>query len=655
MASEIRRDTPEARPINFASTPVVDNSTASMLEGAAKAVMGIDSALAQRRFNKAQEMLHAQYVVGSPAAETLEEDSYSDRAPLSPEDDRSLRDFKSILDTNSAARDQGRMNFESYQLRSERLLRVAIAKRPGLATEFRSIASSYVGTDVTGAESRYLAEQEQKMAQDAASAAKAKDSAKWKVYEDRVELMKANGLAGYALFDGPDDPGFQQYWSSTAPVLLERVRAEQQLQMAENTVKIRDLQNSYQAPENASVWIAQQEVLRSQAASLPDSVRTTLKMQGLQNDPGAIRQALEQATAGIRQSLAQSEADAVKYNIPADVRALYRERGEKLLAQFEAVITGTNDKELVETYESLLLGTERVSLLSNEEYRRTSAFYAGMPESVQTLISGKLEKQMVLLAADVLQENALPELVAKQAPAMLPQMVKAIYGGKGKDDPIATSRFAQVAQRALAAYITQPDEQWRAAEFLRNPLNGAPGTLQVLHDHATVIVPSLTPQQQQEMSTTMAAAIGHGWTVMGKGLFQKYPSLRGKVDFRFSPDGDVFRAREGAQLTEVERAGLKQYNTAANSRLAFDTLARYAGGTHADAAQLIDDAYSAGQELRASEAARAARQPGSTQGSSPSGQGAQRGSGGLSVGTVTDGYRYKGGDPNSPSSWEPVE
>jgi hypothetical protein len=608
MATEIRRDIPDVQPLNYERRPVQDTSFATTLEGVAKQAIQLDAALAERRFDKAQAMLQAQYVVGSPAAEALKEDSPSDKVPLSPEDDRSLRDFQSILNTQVNARDQGRMNYASYQLRAERLLRQAIAKRPGLAQEFRQIAASYVGGDVTGAESRYLADAERQMAQDAAAQAKQARDDKWKTYDDRIELLKQHGLGGYALFEGPDDPNFQEYWKNTAPILLQRMEAEQRVSMAENTVKLRNLQNDYRAPENAAVWIAKHEALRSQAAALPDNVRSSLRMNGLENDPQAMRQAMDQASEGIRRSLAEMEAEAVKYNIDPSLRQVYRQRGDELLARFDGLRAIKNDAEYMTAANDLLLATERNGMLNNEEYLRMQVFMRDMPQSVQQLVTAKMEKSMVLLAADILQDTASPELVAKQAPALLPQLVKAIYGGKGKDDPIATARFVSVAQKALVSYVSQPDQEFRAGAFTRSPTTDKPGTMQILHDHATLIVPTLTKDQQRDLTTVMAAATGNSFRVLNQGLYSKYPGLMGKVVLDFqAPNGQVFQLKPGVtldQLSAVEKAGLIQYNRAAQADLLYRTLQAYSGGTRADVIRLVGENYSPGQALRQQEEAR---------------------------------------------------
>jgi hypothetical protein len=387
------------------------------------------------------------------------------------------------------------------------------------------------------------------------------------------------------------------------------MRTEQDVRIAEQTVKIRDLQNQYNAPENAAVWIAQQEALRTQAAALPDNVRAALRLQGLENDPVAMRQAMEQAAAGIRQSLAQSEAEAVKYSIDPGLRQLYRERGQQLLAQFDGLRAIKNDAEFVQAANDLLVSVERNNMLNNEEYRRMQTFMADMPQSVQQLITGKMEKSMILLAADMLQNTATPALVAKQAPDLLPQLVKSIYGGKGKDDPIATARFVGVAQQALLSYISQPDEDFRAATFTSSIATNKPGTIRILHDHASVIVPSLTKQQQDELVTVMSAATGNSFRVLSRGLFEKYPSLRDKVVLDFSaPGGRVFQLKPGADtaLTAVERAGLQQYNAAANADLLYRTLEAYGAGTREQVVQLVGQNYRPGQALRAQEEARRA-------------------------------------------------
>mgnify|MGYP000916636196 CR=1 FL=1 len=649
--ADIRRQVPDASPNTFVRQGVVDNSAATIVGALGEGALNLDATLAKERLAKASDMLNAQYVVGSPAAATQTEDSATDATPLSPEDDRSLNDFQNVLNTNVRARDQGKMNFDSYQLRGERLLRIAIAKRPGLAQEFRQIAAQHLGTDVLGAEVNFLNRQEDAMTKSAANAAAQADKDKWKLYDDQVEQMKANGFAGYIAFQGPDDPGYQQYFQEIFPALSQKVAASSALKMAEQQVAFTNTTKEANRDAQGALWTAKAQDLIATVPGTVENVRALLKQRGLENDPAAVRDTMTTVLNGLNEKIRELEVSASNGTVDPTLAASYMERLNGLRTMTQGVISGASDKDLLGTYNDVLVAAQKASMYSNDEYLRLRTVTQDLPDSVAAQITGKMEKRVTLIVGDMLQDTGNPTEQARFAGATVQQMVKAILpdGSSTAPDPVAVSKMGDVFVRSATAFLTQPDADFRADQFSLNPVSNAAGFLKNLDNQMVALKRTLPDQNKQELASMIAAVANRQTRLLAGRMYTVAPGLKTKVLADYAAtDGQLFKLKPGvdeASITAVERAQLRAANQSAQLGLLKRVIGGLTGGSPEAVAPFIKAAYGPSQ---AAEQAARQRQATPVQ-AAPSG-----GPTAPSVGSVVRGYRFKGGDPAQRSSWEKV-
>lgn len=649
--ADIRRQVGDVSPNTFVQQGVVDSSASTILGALGEGAMELDTTLAKERLAKASDMLNAQYVVGSPASSTQTEDSVTDAAPLSPEDDRSLRDFEGVLNTNVRARDQGKMNFDSYQLRGERLLRIAIAKRPGLAQEFRQVASQHLGTDVLGAEVNFLNKQEDAMSKASAKAAEDADKAKWKLYDDQVEQMKANGFAGYVGFQGPDDPAYQQYFREIFPALSQKVAAGSALSLAQQQVELTKTRKEANRDAQGTLWTAQAEDLLATVPGTVENVRVSLKQRGLENDPAAIRETMTTVLNGLNGRIRELEVSASNGTIDPTLAASYMDRLNSVRTLAQGVISGTSDKDLLTTFNDNLTAASKASLYSNAEYLRLRTVLQDLPDSVAAHITGKMDKRVTLIVGDMLQDTGNPTEQARYAAATVQQMVRAVLpdGSGTAADPVAVSKMGDVFVRSATAFLTQPEADFRADQFSANPYSNAAGFLKNLDNQMGALKRSMPEASKQELASMIAAVANRQTRLLAGRMYTSAPSLKTKVLADYAaPDGQLFKLKPGideASLTSVERAQLRAANQSAQLGLLKKVVGGLTGGSPEAVAPFIKAAFGPSQ---AAEQAARARQATPVP-ASPSG-----GPTAPSVGSVVRGYRFKGGDPSQRSSWEKV-
>jgi hypothetical protein len=165
--ADVRRDVGDIRITNYVDPGVQDKSIAAGLAAVGQAGLDIDQRLGENALRAELEDLETIYKSNSPAVT-------GGLAPDLTEADRieimSMRDKTGKLQRAVA---QGAMNFDQFRIFAEGSLRAAIARRPGLAAEYRQIASEVLGTDVSGASVEFLAAKENELMRSNASAASA--------------------------------------------------------------------------------------------------------------------------------------------------------------------------------------------------------------------------------------------------------------------------------------------------------------------------------------------------------------------------------------------------------------------------------------------------------------------------------------------------
>lgn len=208
--AEITRNVGDVSPTNYIKPGVRDDSTAQLIEGAGTIGLAVDEMLATRKLAKGIDAATAQYMVSSPAAAALQDgaadEDRADAVQLSEEEVSDLNDFDRVRATTLNAVDQGRMTHAQYKLIVDRQLRMAIARRPGLANEFRNVAGFFSGTAAVD----ILAAAEADMGKKDAESSRAMTA----YHREMLKAIGRSDLAGL-----PDEQVNAAFWDNQPDIL----------------------------------------------------------------------------------------------------------------------------------------------------------------------------------------------------------------------------------------------------------------------------------------------------------------------------------------------------------------------------------------------------------------------------------------------------
>ncbi len=180
----IRRQVGNIGVTQYIDPGVQDNSMAQGIAAIGGAALDIDQRIGENALRSELEDMRTLYETNSRAVTGME-------APDLTEADRvEIMSAKDRLGRLQRAVAQGGMNFDQYRLHAESALRAAIARRPGLAAEYRQLASETLGTDVAGASIEFLAAAENAQVKQLQSATEAANTAQADALRQRGELAR---------------------------------------------------------------------------------------------------------------------------------------------------------------------------------------------------------------------------------------------------------------------------------------------------------------------------------------------------------------------------------------------------------------------------------------------------------------------------------
>ena len=144
--ADIRRQVGDIGVTQFINPGVQDNSGAAMLAAVGQGALDIDQKIAENKLQTELENMRTIYETSSFALTGAESPG-----GLTQADVQEISRAKDRLGQMGRAVEQGRMSVDMYRVTAEAALRAAIARRPGLASEFRQLAGETLGVDVAGA------------------------------------------------------------------------------------------------------------------------------------------------------------------------------------------------------------------------------------------------------------------------------------------------------------------------------------------------------------------------------------------------------------------------------------------------------------------------------------------------------------------------
>lgn len=672
---DIRRNVGDVSPNNFIQPGVQDTSVADTVGKLGEIGMAVDSQVAQIKFGEAIESLRSQYMTGKTpqeVASVVDEpvaDPDADYVPTA-EDNRALADFGKVLDQHSQAVSQGVRSQDMFRMSAERLYRIAISKRPGLAREFRGVAERFLGFDVVGASVAYEAEQDEAYIKSLADKAKTKDEQEKDFIKGQREVwQKVYPQAAFV-----PDSQWAAYTASKMEDFLAVTGAATAAEVANNQVKLLDAQGKRSAEADERFYIANMDAINANygsavdkamaAASQPDEngVKLTDSPAGMRQVITGLRQALLSEVAKVDQAVAGRQ-------VSADTKARYRSLTDATLTKLDNVLGLKDDQEFMERANTILRSEAQRKLLNNEDARMFAAIDAEYGDVIMDRVIQANGKTVALTAAQLLTDNLSPNMATKVATRSLSQVIGAVWpqGSQTPPDPVATSKAAEDIAKTLSKFYLQDDSNFHPGDF--TSWEGKEGILPMLTKRAPIIRKSLTDEESGQITAQIAAASGNSAIRLVSLLQKKSPGLVAKLDFAsiWKPDTQgLIAPKPGAKLTAAEQQILSHFGKQFNRDIITKAVVAYGGGSPAESWQYIASQVKAVDDVKAQAKAAAVVQSATetlqNASGGASGEGAGRGVQGRrpapAKGTVDDGYEYVGdedSDPSDPANWKRVQ
>lgn len=619
--ADIRRGTQDPNFTNFINPGVVDNSASVAAAGLADAAIQLDTGLAKEKLKKQIEDIRTERIVGAPSVVSAQDSILgpdttqggSDAAPSSPHDDAAVANVSGKLAQLDAARQQGIMTDEWMKIRAERLVRQAIARRPGLASQFRDIAAQALGTDVVGSTVEVLAQADKAQA---AAAAQQADALSNRVKEMRKQLFE---VAGLPTEDWTDDQVIAEY-HQRAPQIEQVMRTKAARGVADDLAATQKAGQELRRPQSTQDFVTKAYEIKS--AIYKNIEPTMAYLRDPANSPQDKAQVLTATRAQLQVRVSELQAAAASGDVDQTVVGREIDSVTNLVSVLDKYVTGETANDLTEQDIRGIGATAQFSLLDaspDAKYFVAASKLFG-PETMAQFFgpTGEFREAIPIAMAKAMSGVDTPSVTTSTAGEGVSALVQAVLDpsrAKRADHPEKVNSMVDYTVKTAQAFVAVPDSEFRIGQF-----SGPTGFVGKLNLHAKAITAALTVDQRVAVASNLADATYNAIRVMKAALFQKYPSLKGKVVDELDPDsGELFHplvedaAGKPVQLSAPEKAALQMFNTQFRGKQVLDTISvigGYAESKGSSAGQMVVDlVYKRGAMAEAEhEAARRAQE-----------------------------------------------
>lgn len=567
-ATDIRREVGDVSHTNFINPGVVDNSASTILGGLAEAGIKIDTGLAKQRFYDEMENLRVEREVGAPSVIAKQEEAQ--QQGLSPMDGEATSGLQQSIARDQAAYKQGRLTHDQMMLRAERSLRKAIATRPGLAQEFRGIAQQVLGRDVVGAGIDQLAADDADLMTAATQAAKDKKEAQDAVLKRKLEDLATIMPTGQLETPEQIEAAYQQMLPELTQVKRLKVTADMAGQQ-KSTMEAGQALRGPQATTEFVGWSAQSRL------TMLDTVN---QVQVVFDDPNTTEETKAQLVSDMQRGLATyiSNANARAASGDIDPTVVQREIGlfEKMQTDMQALLTGGLATEIRDQQMKNMLSLAKQGIMTSSSempaYQAAVDMF-GSPMIAQAMNQPGMQFNKALPIS--IGQVALGTDAARTTTRVAGDFVSStafIFGEKSGANEDTKSQAVEFYGDVAERFITVEDKDFNIRDFV-----GTQGFVHKLHLHRNSIVKAVSPSEAGTLGGTLAAAAYNAQRVLTKGLIQKVPTLRTKLDVKITPDGQLFHVKPGVTLTGPEQAAVLEYNQEWGGRQILQTIGTLMG------------------------------------------------------------------------------
>ena len=557
--ADIRRQVGDTRVTQFINPGVEDNSGAAMLAAVGQGALDIDQKIAENKLQGELENMRTIYETSSFALTGAESPG-----GLTQADVQEISRAKDRLGQMGRAVEQGRMSVDMYRVTAEAALRAAIARRPGLASEFRQLASETLGVDVAGAGIQVLAQAEAAMVQDANSRVRAGQDAQAKAQEERGkryrELVDANPtLAGRlvhltdtelaAYLDNTEDPQAQADFTAMQATATARAAADAAKMASERTTATQTATRpqatiqwqAVKAEYDADIATAAAELTRISADHLVSEEEMPLIQQILADAQSRARRYqndLQAASTSLDDNFVRREFDMIR----ADTELL-----ENLSKQ------GPENAKFIldslKNFVSMRAGQENPQIVTLSVISREIS-----PDAANAVMNQSEEVRNSITAAYAASsaEGQGSKTLMNSASSTIANTTQVLVEAGNK--PVSEGVLVlhqKVLNNILGAFANAETRDYNLREF------GGPTGVAFLLANATgnALASRLTPEQRQEIGDGVVAAGNRHLTIARSKFLAENPALRDKVRFELRPDGTFI---QGTGLSPAEQQAVSR-------------------------------------------------------------------------------------------------
>ncbi len=644
MAKDIRRDTAGISPNNFVRPGVVDTFVGDMITAGVEGGLNVDKAIRTERLAGELDASRARFITGSPATADAQATASED---LDEEVERELAPLRRVLDGKKMAVEQGAITSQRFQLEADSIVQRHIAKRPGLAPEFRQMHAQYTG----GALIEALTARETEMLKEHLSEGEKKAKAAEDTMKMRLEILKTSGYAAEAgLVAGNPDATEKLFLEKYEDIARFSKRAAD-ADFYKATTSVADSQNTLEAPQRVAAWGAQYDLTLENIARSVRSARQPLAAAN-EEEFGAM---VTEFGLALKKERGRLESERVALGLKPDdvsermkVLAEYEETAGKFL---DGSVALDQRKKRAETWMLRLEADLRkdaplTAIIAAAEKIGGPTFAAKVVEDSKVMSSQTKEEW-----ARFLMEGATtrPDAVTPVAGGMAASLLKDIFPQGTATDmtkipalPAAVDVLANMGK----AFAALPNDKFKAKHF--------GDWVREVSFYKEALAEKVPEEQRNELMWSVAMGAYKGIKVGMIQLVQERPSLKGQLvgNPDFGSD-DPIAFKPGFKPSKDDQHAVDMANVQLSHQPVLSLIQSLAGyATPAEAGQKVWMAMELTQGQEALQASKRASTPVRGGGSGGSGSKPSGGRVGPQVGDVEDGYEFLGGDPSKPASWK---